>query len=89
MSDQRIPSQWQLQNTGESLEQWMLHEEEQNLPSHMQLSQQQGSADDPYNAQYQGQYQGQSPQQYGQMPGSPSTTAPCSRWQRVRPTAAA
>lgn len=64
MSDPRIPSQWQLQNTGESLEQWMLHEEEQNLPSHMQLQQQPGQqgANNPYNTQYQnpGQYGGDS-----------------------------
>ena len=53
MSDQRIPSQWQLQNTGESLEQWMLHEEEQNLPSHMQLSQQPGQGENVYQTQYQ------------------------------------
>lgn len=67
MSDQRIPSQWQLQNTGESLEQWMLHEEEQNLPSHMQLSQQQAQqGQNPYDAQYQAQYPGQYPPQYSQ-----------------------
>lgn len=66
MSDQRIPSQWQLQNTGESLEQWMLHEEEQNLSGHMQLSQQQGADPEQYDAQYQTQYQGQYPQ-YTQM----------------------
>lgn len=61
MSDPRIPSQWQLQNTGESLEQWMLHEEEQNLPSHMQLQQQPGQpgANNPYGQQY------QTPGQYG------------------------
>jgi uncharacterized protein YgiM (DUF1202 family) len=37
MTQQKIPNQWQLQNTGEQGDQWMLREEEQQLPSHMQL----------------------------------------------------
>ncbi len=37
MAQQKVPNQWQLQDTGESGEQWMLSEEEQRLPSHMQL----------------------------------------------------
>src|SRR5690606_11383974 len=31
------PNQWQLQNTGESPDQWMLSDDEQRLPAHMQL----------------------------------------------------
>lgn len=37
MADNRIPSQWQLQETGETRDEWMLHEDEQRLPDHMQL----------------------------------------------------
>ena len=86
MSDQRIPSQWQLQNTGESLEQWMLHEEEQNMPSHMQLSQQPGQGENVYQTQYQ---PGQAPYARRIACGSRLITAPC-RWRhRSRPTAAA
>lgn len=37
MADNRIPSQWQLQETGDTRSEWMLHEDEQRLPDHMQL----------------------------------------------------
>ncbi|MGL4649210.1 MAG: hypothetical protein ACRC1H_07365, partial [Caldilineaceae bacterium] len=37
MSDPRIPSQWQLKDTGEAGDQWMLRDSEQRLPGHLQL----------------------------------------------------
>ncbi len=37
MAEQKIRNQWQLEETGESLEQWKLQDDEQRLPSHMQL----------------------------------------------------
>lgn len=37
MTQQKIPSQWQLQNTGEPADQWMLRDDEQQLPAHLQL----------------------------------------------------
>lgn len=51
MTDQRIPSQWQLQETGEGQEQWMLDADEQRLPNHMQLQEKQAQ-----QAQYATQY---------------------------------
>ncbi len=40
MAEQRVPNQWQLEDTGESLDQWKLQDDEQRLPSHMQLQDQ-------------------------------------------------
>jgi len=37
MSDPRIPRQWQLKDTGESGDQWMLRDSEQTLPDYLQL----------------------------------------------------
>lgn len=37
MAEQRVTNQWQLEDTGESLEQWKLQDDEQRLPSHMEL----------------------------------------------------
>ncbi len=37
MSDSRIPNQWQLKDTGESGDQWMLRDTEQRLPKNLQL----------------------------------------------------
>jgi uncharacterized protein YgiM (DUF1202 family) len=37
MSEPRVTNQWQLEDTGESLEQWKLQDDEQRMPSHMQL----------------------------------------------------
>src|SRR5690606_26624150 len=82
MTEQRIPSQWQLQNTGEPLEQWMLHEEEQNLPEHMQLHQdpQQGGSGYPQQGGYpQGDYPQQGYQQGGYQQGDPNDAA----WQPI------
>lgn len=37
MTQQKIPNQWQLQDTGEAHSQWVLRESEQALPPHLQL----------------------------------------------------
>ncbi len=37
MAEQRVTNQWQLEDTGESLDQWKLQDNEQRLPAHMQL----------------------------------------------------
>ncbi len=37
MAEQSVSNQWQLQDTGESLEQWKLQDNEQRLPAHMEL----------------------------------------------------
>lgn len=37
MSDPRIPSQWQLKDTGDAGDQWMLRDTEQRLPKNLQL----------------------------------------------------